>query len=415
MGGGQRKTRPLHGRQIAVDLLKAPSVAQQPVEIVERKGLGHPDSICDAIAERAALALVRAYRERVGSILHFNVDKGLLAAGRVERRFGGGRVVEPMRLVLGDRATMEAGGAMVPVAEIVTEAARSWFQEHLPRVDPARHLVCQVELRPAAPELASIFQGRKGPLPANDTSAAVGYAPLTETERLVLETERFLNSPDFKAAFPETGQDVKVMGFRARECLHLTVAMPLLDAYVESEDDYFRRKGRVLEALQAHLASQRGEDLCMHVYLNVLDAPGRGMAGMYLSVLGTSAEDSDSGQVGRGNRVNGLISLHRPAPAEAAAGKNPVSHPGKVYNVLSHVLAQRIYHQVPGISEVYVWLCSQIGSPLDQPLVAAAQVALAPGVTLARVSEPVRQLIASGLAEVQAFTDQLAEGQYTVF
>lgn len=405
----------LRSRRISVKLLPAPAAAQQPIEIVERKGLGHPDSICDAVAEQVALALVRAYRQRFGAILHFNVDKSLVVAGRVERRFGGGRVVEPMRLVLGDRATLEAGGVRMPVAEIAAEAVHTWLREHLPRVNPDRHLVYQVELKPAAPELADIFQRQLGPMPANDTSAAVGYAPLTASERLALETERFLNSAGFKATFPETGKDVKVMGFRAGRCLHLTVAMPLLDAYVESEGDYFRRKGRAREALQAHLDSVRQEIRCVHVSLNTLDAPGRGMAGMYLSVLGTSAEDRDSGQVGRGNRVNGLISLHRPSPAEAAAGKNPFSHPGKVYNLLAHVLAQRICEQVPSVREVYVWPCSQIGSPLDQPLVAAAQVGLAPGMRLARVAQPVREVIASGMANIQAFTEDVAEGKYPVF
>ena len=62
----------------------------------------------------------------------------------------------------------------------------------------------------------------------------------------------------------------------------------------------------------------------------------RGAGGMYLTVLGTSADGADGGQVGRGNRVNGLISLHRPMSTEAAAGKNPVSHVGKIYNLLAH-------------------------------------------------------------------------------
>lgn len=184
--------------------------------------------------------------------------------------------------------------------------------------------------------------------------------------------------------------------------LRLTVAMPLLDAYVEGEADYVRRKRRVLDALQAQVA------------LNTLDVPGRGMAGMCLSVLGTSAEDGDSGQVGRGNRVNGLISLQRPSPTEAAAGKNPLSHPGKVYTVLSHLLAQRVYQEVPGLREVSVWLCSQIGSPLDQPLLAAAQVALAPGVRLADVSQPVQDVIADGLIHIESFIEQLVAGRYSI-
>lgn len=37
------------------------------------------------------------------------------------------------------------------------------------------------------------------------------------------------------------------------------------------------------------------------------------MGGMYLTVLGTLAEDADSGEVGLGNQVNGLIPMNRPS------------------------------------------------------------------------------------------------------
>ncbi len=83
-----------------------------------------------------------------------------------------------------------------------------------------------------------------------------------------------------------------------------------------------------------------------------------------------TAENAESGQVRRGNRVNGIIPL-RPVSSEAAAGKNPVSHVGKINNVLSHRIANEIYVNVPGIREVYVWLLGQIGEPIDLPKIAA--------------------------------------------
>ncbi|MDE3036354.1 MAG: S-adenosylmethionine synthetase, partial [Nitrospirota bacterium] len=159
-------------------------VQDQPVEIVERKGKGHPDTICDAVADRISVELSRAYTQSFGRILHHNIDKGLLAAGQVDCRMGGGRVLEPMRLIIGDRAAPGVGRKTIPVAEIVTGAARDWFKQNLRHVDPERHVRFQVELRPGSSELGAIFQPRRGPLVANDTSAAVGYAPLTPTERL---------------------------------------------------------------------------------------------------------------------------------------------------------------------------------------------------------------------------------------
>lgn len=139
------------------------------------------------------------------------------------------------------------------------------------------------------------------------------------------------------------------------------------------------------------------------------------MAGMYLSVLGTSAEDADSGEVGRGNQVNGLIALNRPRGSEAAAGKNPVSHVGKIYSVLTHLLASRIHSKIPGVREVVVWLCSRIGEPVDRPQTASVQVHLEPRVTLPDVAEPIRQMVQEELERMPVFCDELAQGRYPVW
>ena len=401
-------------RKILVERIKGTPVSEHLVEIVERKGVGHPDYICDAIMEQVSVALSQEYRRMAGVVLHHNVDKGLLVAGRVERRLGGGRVLEPMRLIFGDRATFWVDGRRVPVEDIAVSQATQWLKKNLRFVEPSEHLIYQVELKPGAPELAAIFRERKGLLGANDTSAAVGYAPLTETERMVFDAERFLNSPSFKQDFPETGEDVKVMGFREGDVLILTVAMPLIDRFVDSEACYFKRKAEILRTLQEFTNGRKSTLKDILVHFNALDRPGRGMEGMYLSVLGTSAEDADSGEVGRGNRVNGIIALNRPASAEAAAGKNAVSHVGKIYNLLAHRIANEIHLGVPGIREAYVWLCSQIGSPIDQPIVASAQLVLQRGVRLPSVSRRVEDIIDRELAEIGTFVEDLSQGRYSV-
>jgi S-adenosylmethionine synthetase len=208
------------------------------------------------------------------------------------------------------------------VAEIAIEAAKSHLRENLPEVDPNRHLVYQVELKGGSEELTGVFRNTTTVAPANDTSAAVGYAPLSETEHLVLDAERFLNGSTFKKRYPGSGQDVKVMAVRRGAIVDLTVAMPLLDRYVSDESCYFQQKEEIRQVLTAFLRSRLCKLDDITVSLNTLDRPGTGPAGMYLSVIGTSAEDADSGEVGRGNQVNGIIALHRPRGSEAAAGKN---------------------------------------------------------------------------------------------
>jgi S-adenosylmethionine synthetase len=383
-------------------------MAQQPMELVERKGLGHPDSMCDAMMEAISVALCQAYLDATGRILHHNIDKGLLVAGQSDPALGGGRMLAPMRLVIGDRATVAWEGQRLPVEEVAESAANQWLARHLRFVDPQRHLVCQSELRPSSPELTGIFARQR--LSANDTSAAVGYAPLTETERCVLLAERWLNDPNVKTRFPEVGEDIKVMGYRQGQQLALTIAMAFIDRFIPNERTYFERKTTIRDELHAYLVNELREIHQLDLDINTLDQPGRGIGGMYLTVLGTSAEGADGGQVGRGNRVNGIISLNRPASNEAAAGKNPVSHVGKIYNLLSHQIAHHIYTIIEPVEEIYVWLCSQIGAPIEEPWVAAVQVKLESGVALQDVQEAITDIVRAELTNLPTFTAQLMRG-----
>jgi len=397
-------------RNIEIEELGATPITERKVEVVERKGLGHPDFICDSIMNQVSIELCREYMERFGAIMHHNIDKGMLVAGEVKTKFGGGVILKPMRLIFGDRATFEVEGELIDVNNIAIDAAKQWLRDNLRFVN-TDSIQYQVELARGSAELTDIFKRKDAILGANDTSAAVGYAPMTPTETIVLETERYLNSPDFKKRFPESGEDIKVMGLRNRSELHLTIADPLVDRFIESEAAYFRKKNELLEEIKTFAAERTG--LEASVYLNTLDREGRGMGGIYLTVTGTSAEDADSGQVGRGNRVNGIIPLNRPVSSEAAAGKNPVSHVGKIYNVLSHRIANEIYVNVPDIKEVYVWLLSQIGEPIDQPKIAAAQVIMERG-SLEDVEKEVNEVIDSELANIQEFCMELAYGKIPV-
>ena len=401
-------------RNIVVEEFKQDPLGKQKLEIVERKGLGHPDSICDAILDRVSVELSREYLKRFGSIMHHNADKSLLVAGRVKTRFGGGEVEQPMRLIFGDRATEEVEGTRIPVEEIAIKAAKEWISRNLRFVDPEQHMIYQVELKPSSAALTDIFKRRKGKvLGANDTSAAVGYAPMTQTEQLVLKIERYLNSNEFKREFPETGEDVKVMGLRMDDELHLTVGIAFVDRFIESENDYFRKKGVIAERLLAFL-KENSSFKKIKLDLNTLDMRGRGVGGVYLTVLGTSADGADSGQVGRGNRPNGVIPLNRNVGSEAAAGKNPVSHVGKIYNLLTHKMANEIYNRVPGLEEVYVWLVSQIGKPIDEPAIAAGRVITKSGVSMESVRDQIVEVIDSELERIDKFCMELAEGKIPI-
>lgn len=398
---------------IVIEPFKGKSVIDQRVEIVERKGIGHPDSLCDSMMEAVSLALCREYLREFGTILHHNTDKGMLAAGSTEKRFGGGKVRKPMELIIGDRATFTVGGKKVPVADIAVDAAKNWLKKNMRFIDPEKHVKYRVVLAPGSEELTDIFSRPGVVKSANDTSAAVGYFPLSPTERMVLELERRLNAAPFKKKHPETGEDIKVMGVRTGTDLDLTVAMPLICKYVRSEQEYFERKDVLHREMQKVVGRFPGFRN-VRIHFNTLDEAGRGLGGVYLSLLGTSAEDADSGQVGRGNRVNGLIPVNRPLGTEAAAGKNPVSHVGKVYNVLSHRIAEKLYSRIDGAREVYVYLVSRIGAPIDRPQMAAAQIALQRGLKIRDVAQQAEEIIAREFSTIGKFCKELSEGRYPV-
>ncbi len=400
-------------RNILVDVLKQTPIEQQKLEIVERKGLGHPDCMCDAIMDRISVQLSQEYKKKTGVIRHHNIDKSLLAAGEAETRFSGGIIKKPMLLVIGDRAVFKVGEVQIPVKEIAIQTAKEWLKEKLRFVDPDRHVQYQVELKPGHPELMDIFDRKGKVLGANDTSAAVGYAPMTRTEQIVLDLENHVNSPEFKKRFPESGEDVKVMGFRKNNELHLTMAMALVDQYVNSEKDYFQKKATLEEEINQFVKEKTDFEKTT-VELNTLDVKGRGIEGVYLTVLGTSAEAGDSGQVGRGNRTNGVIPLNRPFCSEAAAGKNPVSHVGKIYNSLTHKIANAVNNKVPGLEEVYIWLLSQIGKPIDQPAIAAAQVVMKPNNSFKSVQREIEEVVNYELKNIDKFCDDLANGKIPI-
>jgi len=316
-----------------------------------------------------------------------------------------------MRLVIGDRATATWIGEELQVGELTVEAAREWIRGHLRRADPTAHFTYDLALQPGSPELAGIYAGR---VRANDTAAGVGYAPMTEAERLVLDTEQYANSAAFKALFPETGEDVKVMGVRSGRSLELTMAMPLLDSHLANDREYFLRKERIHAAILAQVQSRLHSLNDVSLMLNATDEPGRGFAGIYASVLGISAESADSGEVGRGNRANGLISFSRPGGAEAIAGKNPVGHVGKIYGMFAFALADALVRRLDALAGVTVWLYSQIGQPVEQPRRVFLLAELAPGSELGDIECPAREMVDEELANLPAFCRRLANAELQI-
>jgi len=397
-------------KNLTIESIPTLPVSERAVEIVERKGRGHPDSICDAIMEAVSLALSREYIRLTGRVLHHNIDKGLLVAGEASKKFGGGAITSPMELIIGDRATFTAGKIEIPVEEIARKAAVEWITENLPCVDIDHDIKIRVALGPGSPELTGIFNTPGPARLSNDTSVAVGLAPFTTTERAVLDLENHINSAEFKKLFPETGSDVKIMGVRTGASLDLTVACPLFVDMIESEREYFARKEDIIRGLE-EFTTRRPFDI-VNLHYNSLDTRGIGEAGVYMTLLGTSAEDGDSGEVGRGNSVRGVIAMNRSGSAEAAAGKNPVSHVGKIYSILAQKMAEQICTVDIPLKEVAVFLVSRIGRPVDEPACIYVQVIPDKGYEQERACREIRAVIEKEFASLDTLIQDLLKGKY---
>ncbi len=310
-----------------------------PFEVVERKGMGHPDTLADGISESISRGLCSHYLEEYGQILHHNVDKVLIIAGKSRPEFGGGSILIPPSVVIGGRATRPSGK---PLDEIFNQAVTSHFQKTLKNL---KEYKVEPRAEEGAPELRSLIG--KG---ANDTSIGVGYAPLNPVESLVLKLEKEILS------IKGVGEDNKIMAVRIGDKLTIVVAAAMVSKYIASMEDYKEIKEKIKDAVRRRSDSD-------DVSVNAADFDKN----IFLTVTGTSIEMGDDGATGRGNRGNGLITPMRPMTMEAIAGKNPNSHVGKIYNVLATKAAKEI-SELEGVREAYVTLVSKIGSPIDQPL-----------------------------------------------
>jgi len=341
-------------RRIIVELLKNRPIEKSKVNIAERKGIGHPDTLMDVLCNSASNALSKYYLKNHKSILHHNVDKGLIVAGEAKPKFGGGKIVKPMEIYIVGRATSKVDSKKINVESII----RKEVTAHLKSFKQlGSHYKLFVKVKEGALNLKEVF--KKGIPIANDTSFGVAHAPLSKTEKLALDVGNFINF-NISKKIKAVGADIKVMAARYDNKIKLSLAVAFIDKFISSMADYVEAKEKVKEAVMNFVK------IPCEVEINTLDNVNGDESTVYLTVTGLSAEQGDDGQVGRGNRPSGLITPDRPMSMEATAGKN-INHPGKLYQVLAQIMADKI-SRLSGVKECYVKLLTQIGKPLNSPL-----------------------------------------------
>ncbi len=371
-------------------------------EVCEHKGIGHPDSICDGVAEAVSRALSQSYLRVYGAIQHHNVDKALLIAGQSSPRFGGGRITIPARLIVCGRAS-----TVPDMEDVIRSAAHDYLKTNLHCATDA--FAIEPMVRETSANLREVFSRSRSHVLANDTSFGAGYAPYSALERKVLDLARIMRSGEFRSRFPCAGDDYKIMGFRVGSQFRFTVALAFIDREITSAAKYFEVKREVTRFLE------QAVNISGAIDLNMLDDPRASTEnGIYLTVTGLSAEHGDDGQVGRGNRVNGLITPFHTMSLEAAAGKNPVAHVGKLYNLLAMEIAGAICCEIRIVQEASVQILSTIGRPITEPQMISIQAVAARKLDSGTIRQ-IEDVARSRLNGIEQISQRLVAGDLKVF
>ena len=357
-------------KNIYVNGINQVPVPKRQIEIVERKGIGHPDSVADGVAETVSESLCAMYIKEVGHVLHHNTDQTEVVAGISAPKFGGGEIVKPVYILMDGRATtyIEKDGKEVslPVESTALKGVRKYLKKTYPYLDIDSDVILDTKLGMGSDDLPGVYKPSN--YLSNDTSFGVGFAPFSVTDELTFQTERYINGA-LKKKIPEAGQDVKVMCSRVGKDITMTIACAMVDRFIDDPTSYKSAVEDLTKSVQdfgAGIIDKYGDGENLVVDVNTGDDYERGV--YYLTVTGLSQEMGDDGSVGRGNRCNGLITPFRPMSMEATSGKNPITHVGKIYNVLSTMIAKDVAKKVKADAEIHVRLLSQIGHTISDPL-----------------------------------------------
>ncbi len=397
------------------------------IEVVERKGVGHPDTLSDALAEELSRTYANYTLKEFGYILHNDFDKVGIVGGKSAVKFGEGSITKQIILLLNYRASYSFGGSTIPVEDFIGTTAKNFLIRRYPQLKDTDLKVIQNWNPSSSP--GNVDSKKEGPrkywfnprskedlpelesLKANDSVVACGYAPYSLADRICLETENYLNSAEYKAANKWSGSDIKLQVItQGDDSADMTICVPQIAAYVNSLEDYKDNLERVKQDIAKYISENISGSVKLKINLNTRD--NFDLPELYLTAIGSSIESGDIGLVGRGNRANGLISSNHPISIEAPYGKNPVYHVGKIYTVLSNKLAVSISELTNAYTEVY--LMSQSGRLIKDPWKVVIKNDRLNSSTENEDRTQVRKMVRDALDSVGEVTTDLVNGKLDI-
>lgn len=359
------------------------NINEQEFEVVETKGKGHPDNICDTLAEKISANYSKYCVEHYGVILRHMIDKLSILGGGSKVYFGKGEMIAPIRLLINGRFTDRYKNEKIDYMKIVTETIKEYFKQLFPLLDTDKYLLIidnthhnegpgvvynndetskneRIKFFEVTDE--KDFKRHNNHYKCNDTSTTVSYYPMSDLEQTVLDIEQTLNSFEYKTDNPWVGNDIKVMGMRKHNKIEITSCIPLISLYVSDINDY-KEKIVKLKLEIEKIVRNHFKDNELSIYLNTRDNYEKN--DLYLTAIGSAVESGDEGSVGRGNRSRGVIPFCRNFSMEAACGKNPVYHTGKLFTAIGDRISKKIYDKYN--VENVVYCTSKMGDEICNP------------------------------------------------
>jgi len=348
------------------------NINKEPIEIVERKGIGHPDTLADLIAENFSNNYSKYCLDKFGYILNHWVDKVLLSGGTAELDFGRAKITRPITAYLFGRVTKVVGNKRIDIDSLFKKSTEEVLLNIFTGQKILKHINYAVDVNQTVgkehprefyfPKSADEIKKCWDALNSNDTIMCSGYAPYSSLEKIVINLENYINSKEFKKQFPEIGWDVKVMAVRVYNKINITVSLPFIAGLTPSYEYYLKK----LECAKKKINNKILSDIKklktgLKLYSLFVNTKDKGKF-VYLTSFGTALDKGDYGIVGRGNKYSGVISLNRESNIEATAGKNPMNHSGKLYTILANDLSWKIHKITSG--NVYLNIVAKNGDPL---------------------------------------------------
>jgi len=317
----------------------------EDIEVVERKGIGHPDTLADALANEVSNAYSRYCLEHFGFVLHHNIDKFYIGAGHYKNNFNEVQKLSPIRVQVNGRMSDRLGDHLIDIKGIQESAIKNYLFRVIPNLTE-EDLNIQANATQHTKGRNWFTPISKADVPdamvptANDTSFCTSSYPYSVTERLTIEIEKyFWHMVDGYPVqrFEDIGQDIKIMSIRNKNFIDVTLGVPTLSMKTSSMEDYQAKLKFHEDKLREKFTnfSPKHE---ISIRINPYQK-------LYMLGIGSCIECGEEGVVGRGNSIRGVISSYRTHTLESWAGKNPVYHTGRVFGFLTYYLSKRVFEK----------------------------------------------------------------------